>query len=178
MTGNIYANSLFSLCEEENCEEKVLSDLKEAAKLFTENEGYDKLLSSPTIELTERLSLVDAAFGSFHVYVLNLIKVLCEKRSAGLLVECAENFEKLYNKKNGIEKITVITAVKLSEKLSEKLYNKLSENGNKKIILEEKVDKTILGGIVVRTENSQTDASVRKRLETIKTQLVSSGNID
>ena len=178
MTASVYANSLFSLCEEENCEEMVLSDLKEAVKLFNENEGYDKLLSTPTVELKERLSLIDEAFGSFHVYVLNLIKVLCEKRSAGLLVECAENFEKLYNKKNGIEKITVITAVKLSEKLSEKLYNKLSENGNKKIILEEKVDKTILGGIVVRTENSQTDASVRKRLETIKTQLVSSGNID
>lgn len=175
---DIYANSLFSLCEEENCEKEVLSDMLMAAKLFEENEGYDKLLSSPSVELSERLLLVEEAFGSMHIYVKNLIKILCEKRNVRIFKECAQRYEKLYNKKNGIEKITVITATPLTENMREKLLNKLSESGEKKIILEEKVDKSILGGIIVRTENSQTDASVRARLEAVKAQLVSSANMD
>ena len=85
--------------------------------------------------------------------------------------------KKLYNKKNNIENVTAITAVELSDELKAKLISKLEKESGKKIQLETKVDKEILGGIILRTENSQTDASVRARLDAIKAQL-SSEQID
>ena len=178
MNADVYANSLFALSEEEGCTERVLEDLSEAAKLIFQNEGYAELLSSPVVELSERLALIDEAFKEAHIYVVNLLKLLCEKRSIKLSEKCAENFEKLYNRKNNIEKVTVITAVPLTDSLREKLIKKLSEESGKKIILEEKTDKSILGGIIVQTENSQTDASVRARLDKLKNVLASSGNMD
>jgi len=178
MNANVYANSLFSLSEEDGCSEKVLSDLLLASDIINQEEGYINLLSSPVIELKERLALIDEAFKDMHIYVVNLLKLLCEKRSVKLFGKCARDFEALFNKKNNIEKISVITAVPLTDSLREKLIKKLAEERGKKIILEESVDKGIIGGIIVRTENSQTDASVLTRLEAIKAQLVSSGNMD
>ena len=61
--------------------------------------------------------------------------------------------------------------------LKEKLIKKLEKDTGKTIALELRVDKSILGGIILRTENSQTDASVRARLEGIRAEL-SSQQID
>lgn len=170
----VYSQSLFSLCEEENLTEVIMEDLKDVSSLFVSNEGYTAILDSPTIPFEERLSLINCAFSSFHEYTQNFIKILCEKKSLFLFSDCTKEFEKLYNKKHNIEKVTAITATELSDSLREKLIKKLQEQTGKKIILECTVDSSIVGGIVLRTQNSQTDASVRSRLDAIKNQLASS----
>ena len=58
------------------------------------------------------------------------------------------------------------------EKLSEQeLEEKLSKKYNKNVTLENKVDETILGGVLVRLGNTLIDGSVKTRLDNIKDQL-------
>lgn len=166
-----YASSLFSLAEDEKKTEVIMQELEAIAELLKENSDYVKLLDSPTIKLEERLELIDAAFSSFCEYVVNFIKLLCEKKCAHLFLSCVKEYEKLYNKKHNVEKVTVITAVPLSDELKEKLLKKLEMKLEKKVRPEYSVDKTLVGGIILRTENSQTDASVRARLESLHTQI-------
>lgn len=168
-----YALSFFALCVEENLTETVMEDIKTVLEVFTENKEYSSLLDSPVVPLEERLSLIDEAFEVLHEYVRNFIKILCEKKNTYMFTSCAKEFEKLYNKHNNIEKITVVTAVSMDESLIKKLKEKLETKMGKNIILQQKVDPSIIGGIVLRTENSQTDASVRARLEKIRTELSS-----
>lgn len=172
-----YAHSLFSLAEEENKEQEIFEELRELVGIFTQNPDYMLLLDSPTVNVSERCNLVDEAFSACGEYVKNFLKILCEKRYIHIFPECAREYEKQYNKKLGIEKVTAITAVPLSNELREKLIKKLEKDTGKKIALEQRVDKSILGGIILRTENSQTDASVRARLEGIRAEL-SSQQID
>ena len=168
-----YAQSLFSLAEDENLTDKIYEELSALSEIFKENSTYSILLDSPTIPVSERIELIDEALGDFSLYVLNFVKILCEKKHTHFLCECFKQYERLYNSKNNIEKVTAITAVPLSKELEERLIEKLETQWGKKIKLEAKVDKTILGGIVLRTENSQTDASVRARLDKLRTQLSS-----
>lgn len=168
---SVYGASLFSLADEENLLSETMDELLSVRSIFLENTDYAPLLDSPTVPLSSRLSLIDEAFEDATEYVRNFIKILCEKKCTHLFSDCVKNFEKLYNKKYNIENVTVITAAPLSEALKERLIEKLSNDLGKKVILDLKVDKSILGGLIIRTENSQTDASVRARLEAIKTQL-------
>lgn len=172
-----YAHSLFSLAEEENKEQEIFEELTELVGIFTENPEYTVLLDSPTVNVSERCTLIDEAFSVCGEYVKNFLKILCEKKYIHIFPECVKEYEKQYNKKLGIEKVTAITAVPLSDELREKLIKKLEKDTGKTIALELRVDKSILGGIILRTENSQTDASVRARLEGIRTEL-SSQQID
>ncbi len=172
-----YSHSLFSLAEEESIEKEIFGELTEIAEIFKENPDYTVLLDSPTINTSERCLLVDNAFGECSEYVKNFLKILCEKKYIHIFSDCVKEYEKQYNKKLGIEKITAITAVPLSDELTEKLIKKLEKDTGKEISLELKVDSSILGGIILRTENSQTDASVRARLEGIRAEL-SSQQID
>jgi len=168
-----YAHSLFALAEEENKEQGIFEELTELSHIFRENPEYAVLLDSPTVNVKERCSLIDSAFSQCSEYVKNFLKILCEKKYIHIFPECVKEYEKQYNKKLGIEKVTVITAVPLSDELREKLIKKLEKDTGKKIALELRVDESILGGIILRTENSQTDASVRARLDGIRAELSS-----
>lgn len=168
----IYANSLFSLADGEDKLESVLEALEFVKSVLEDNPEYPSVLDAPMIKLEERLSLIDSAFCTVDEYVVNFLKLLCEKKNVHTFADCFKQFVKLYNKKNNIEKITVITAVPLSDSLKPKLMEKLERETGKKVIPEYRTDKSILGGIIIRTENSQTDASVLSRLEAIKAQLI------
>ncbi len=167
----IYASSLFSLANDEGRAKEVLESIKTAEKCFLENKDYCFLLDSPMVPLGKRLSLIDDAFSSLDEYAKNFIKILCEKKSTFMLSDCVKQYEKLFNKENNIEKVIITTAVKLSEELSAKLCRKLEETYNKTVIADFKTDKGLLGGILIQTENSEIDASVRTRLDAIKSQI-------
>ena len=168
-----YAHSLFSLAEDEGLIEKIYEELKSLSNIFSENSEYIKLLDSPNIPAEKRFELIDEAFAPYMEYVTNLIKILCEKRRVFLLPDCIKEYEKLYNEKFGIKSVTVITATPLGEELKEKLVKKLEKEWGKKIDLTLKIDESIIGGIVLRTDNLQTDASVRTKLERIRAQIAS-----
>ncbi len=171
---SVYATALFSLARDENKLDTIMTELDTLSTVIKENKEYLTILDSPTISLSERLNLIDEAFSGACEYVLNFIKVLCEKKCVHLFPDCVKQFEKLYNKEKNIEKVTVITATELSDALKEKLIKKLEAEYSKTVLPEYKVDRDILGGIIIRTENSQTDASVRARLDSIRTQICDS----
>ena len=168
---SVYAASLFSLAQDENKTDALLKELKEVCSLFNENKDYSAILDSPVIPLKERHGLIDEAFRDADEYVINFIKILCAKKKAHTFPECVKQYENLYNKANNIEKVTVVTAVELSNTAKEKLVKKLEDVYSKNILPEYRIDKGILGGIIIRTENSQTDASVRSRLEALKAHI-------
>ena len=174
---HVYASSLFSLAEDEKLCDVFMEQLSAIDVIIKENKEYTVLLNSPTLSLEQRIALIDEAFSCVHEYVINFLKLLCEKKCTHIFSDCVKEYKKLYCKKNNIENVTAITAVPLEGELKAKLISKLEKDYGKKIQLETKVDKSILGGIILRTQNSQTDASVRARLDAIKAQL-SSEQID
>mgnify|MGYP003289440217 CR=1 FL=1 len=95
-----YAASLFSLAEDEGLTENVMSEICEIDTLLKDNKEYQLLLNSPTVSLTQRLSLIDEAFSSAHEYVRNFLKLLCEKKCVHVFSECVKEYKKIYNQKN------------------------------------------------------------------------------
>ncbi len=164
-----YANAFYSLAKDEGIEKDILSDLSVVTKLFSDNDEYVSIMNSPMIALSEREKMLDDAFSkSVSPYTLNLLKILVSKKSLNLVFECEKIFVALYNKDNNIEKVTAVTAIPLSKRLSEKLTDRLFSVLNKTVILENVVDKSLIGGIMLRYENKQTDSSIRNRLMAIE----------
>ena len=81
------------------------------------------------------------------------------------------NFKKMYLEYKGILDVEVVSANPLSDELKESLKNKLSKKLDKTIILNEKIDKDIIGGIVLFINGKMIDLSVKNELNQIKRQL-------
>ena len=85
-TAKMYGGSLYDLAAEEGLEPRILGELDEVQQLLKQNPDYLRLLSTPSIPKKERCGLLDEALrGQVHLYVLNFLKILCEK---GTLRSC------------------------------------------------------------------------------------------
>ena len=173
MTAVSYAEALYSLANEENCVEEIYEQIGGVKFAFSDNPQFAKILDRPCFASDERDALIDRCFKDVNINLLNCIKVMSKRRVSVDFVQMADEFMKLYRKEYGIELVSVITAVPLSDDMREKLKLRLEEKLSKKVILSATVDPSIMGGIIVRTENSQMDSSVKTRLDDVEKQIKS-----
>ena len=166
-----YAKALFMLAEEENACEKILADLRSAVAAVKENEGYLALLDTPALAKEEKLQLVDEAFASLEESVINLIKILCEKRMTRELPEILKEYELLYDEKFGILRVEAVSARPMSDLQIAALKAKLEKEKQKTVVITNTVKPEILGGLKLRFSGIQLDGSLKTRLDKIEESL-------
>ena len=144
----MYGGSLYDLAAEEGLETRILEELDAVADILKQDPEYLHLLSIPSIPKKERCALLDEAFrGKVHLYVLNFVKILCEKGTLRELPGCARAFRVKYNQAHGILEATAVTAVPMSADQTARLHEKLEAVTGKTIDLKTRVDAAVLGGI-------------------------------
>lgn len=127
-TARMYGGSLYDLAAEEGLEARILGELDEAVALFKANPDYLHLLSTPSIPKKERCGLLDEALrDQVHLYVLNFLKILCEKGTLRELSGCARAYRVRYNQAHGILEATATTAVAMTEQQAKSLHEKLEK---------------------------------------------------
>lgn len=162
---NEYGKALFLITEEDAMSDTVLTDVKIAESIFKSNPDYVKLLDSPVLKKEERVELVDRAFGSLNVNLMNLIKILTEKREVHLFDKIATAYYGLYDQSRGIVRVEAITAIPLTKEQSDAIARKLASMLGKKIFVTNVIDRSILGGVKLRYSGIQLDGSVKTRLD-------------
>lgn len=172
MTGAAnYAEALFSLSEELHETESVLSDIKIANATLTSNPDYFKLTDTPAIAVPEKLKLIGSAFASLNETVRNLLLILCERHSVHMFPEIAKTYISLYNESRGICSAEVTSAVALSSEQLDKIRIKLEKMTGKTIVISNKIDRSLLGGVKLAVMGTQLDGSLKARLTTIENGL-------
>ena len=168
-TAELYGGSLYDLAVEENAAAAMMEELDGIRKIFKENPDYVRLLSEPSIPKAERLSLIDQAFdGQVHPYVNNFMKVLCREGLIRELTGCIAQFRSRFYKDQNIAEATVTSAVPLSEKQISALQAKLEKLSGKTILLQQKVDAGVIGGLRVEVDGKQFDGTVENRISTVR----------
>lgn len=168
-TAKMYGGSLYDLAAEEGLETRILGELDEVQKLLKQNPDYLRLLSTPSIPKKERCGLLDEALrGQVHLYVLNFLKILCEKGTLRELSGCARAYRIRYNQAHGILEAAAISAVPLTEQQRAALHAKLESLTGKTIDLKTKVDAKVLGGIRLDIEGTELDGTVQNRLASLR----------
>ena len=168
-TAQSYAAALYELAREEKEEKKILDDLSVISAVFKAEEKYLKLLNSYAVEKSEKDKLANDAFGGkLSGYSVNFIKLLASKNILNLIFDCEKEYARLYRKAHNIERASIISAVELSDVQKENLVKKLEKMTGKTVCADFSCDSGIIGGLVVRFENSQLDLSVKSRREDMK----------
>ena len=138
----MYGGSLYDLAAEEGLETRILGELEEVNALFKANPDYLHLLSIPSIPKKERCGLLDEALrGQVHLYVLNFLKILCEKGTLRELGGCTRAYRIRYNEAHGILEATATSAIALTKEQTAALHQKLEALTGKTIDLQTKVTR-------------------------------------
>lgn len=165
----LYSASLYSVAREEKCAKEVYESLMLVKRLIGDKEEYIKIISSANLTFYEREGLIDKAFeGNVHPLCLNFMKVLAKKRIFNIFVPCVDEYEKQYLNDNNIMRATITTAIELDDERKREIAEKIEKKTGKRTIAQFEVDEKLVGGIVIETENSTVDASVRGKIEEMR----------
>ena len=166
---SLYGQSLYDLAAEEGLSEEILKQMEMVDVLFKENPAYITLLSEPSIPRRERLGLLEEAFkDQLHPYLLNYLMILLENSLLRGYSASCRTYRSSYYKDHGIEEATVTSAVALSQAQAEALQARLEAISGKKILLRQRVDSSILGGLKVEIGGKLLDGTVMGRLTDLR----------
>ena len=169
---NRYAEALFQIGEEEELTDMLYQELSEIVNLIKVNQDLFSILKSPVISKKEKISIVDNIFeDKININIKNFLKILIEQDRISFISDISDSYKVLLNEKNNILEGFVISAILMKKEEIKELEEKLSEKYNKNVTLENRVDKSILGGVLVRLGNEEIDGTVKTRLDKMKEQL-------
>ena len=168
-----YGDGLYALTEEENLSKEVLEQLLSLKKLFREQPDFIRLLSNMSLSKEDRVKIIDQVLrGQVHPYLLNFLKILCERGALNEYEGCLSAFKTLYNQAHGIVEATVTTAVALDDEQRARLSKKLSAMTGKTVELIEKVDASLVGGVLLEMNGQRYDNTLKSRLKSIHSAMV------
>ena len=103
----------------------------------------------------------------------NFIKILQKNNDLSLIDKIIQQYHKHHRNQRNISKIEISSA----KKLNPEILNKLVQKFNNQIEIEETVDKSLIGGIVLKIDDDiLLDGSVKKKLENLKKNLIQNSN--
>ena len=167
--GNVYGLSLYQLAKDESLAKTIGEELAVLQEAFRAEPDFIRLLSSPNLSKAERCQILDQSFRSkVHPYVLNFLKILTEKGYMRHFADCCDAYTENYNADNGILSVTAVTAVALTDAQRDKLAAKLQKLTGKEILLRNRIDPSVLGGIRLDYDGRRVDDTLAHRLDAIR----------
>ena len=164
-----YAIALFNLAVENDAVEEYENGLQSINKFFEDNPDYIKVLESPAIPLSERISFIEDAFGkSYTEYLVSFIKVLCENGHITEICSCISEFQNLLRVYENRTVATVYYVEPLTDQQKTALLDKLQKISGKIIEPEFIKDESLIGGIKVQIDDKIFDGSIKNRLNKAK----------
>jgi F-type H+-transporting ATPase subunit delta len=102
----------------------------------------------------------------------NLIAVMIDNGRIALIHDVAKAYRKALQEQLGIQEAQIVTARELTAQEQHTLVAEVGKLAGSRVEASFELDKSILGGTVVRIGSTVYDGSVRGRLERLKEQLV------
>ena len=161
----VYSRSILELAEEQGQAEAVLDELMELVKYLDRNPEFEQFLGSPLVEAEDRGRTVEKALrGRASDLLVDSLQVVNRKGRLGLLRAIAEGYRIEFRDLRGIADAHVRTAVPLSEAMRTRVRESVARFTGKQPFLIEKVDPSLIGGIVIEVGGRKIDGSVSSRL--------------
>jgi F-type H+-transporting ATPase subunit delta len=102
----------------------------------------------------------------------NFLKLLIQNNRLTLLPAIAQIFETLKAEDEGYIEVEVLTAYAFSKEAKQDFSAKLEKNLNKKVHMNVTVDKSLIGGVLVRAGDRVMDGSIRGQLQQMQKALL------
>ena len=169
-----YAAALFDVAARAGSEDAAGLTLTTLAAAIREHAELARVLEAPGVTPTAKKNLVVAlakAAGSLPVEVERLITLLGDRDRLRQLPDVAAAYGDRLNQEKKIVPAEVVTAVPLTPEHRAAVASALGQASGGHITLTERVDPSIIGGVVARVGSVVFDGSVARQLERLREKL-------
>lgn len=143
----------------------VREELVSVVKAVRTDARIGELLNDGSRTGEQRGEIARELFGSCQGFVRDVLGVMAQRGEIDLLPRVLDDFEAGLREKMNLTIVEVTTAIPLDDDLRRQIEDKLSADLGTDVALSERVDKAILGGIIMSANGRRIDASVTSQLD-------------
>lgn len=167
-----YARAAFSYALDQTDGLSIWSRMLNTLGIALAHPTVEEALDSPLLTIEDETALlVQLMADELNSDGKNFIGVLAEYGRLALLPTISEMFELLKANHEKTMEVEVVSAFEVSEQQKSELGSALQRLLQRDIDLETSVDKTLIGGVVIKAEDMVIDDSVRGKLEKLSQAL-------
>ena len=172
-----YALALFEAGEDLDKINDFKDELEFLKTVLEDEKDLIILLSHPRIKKEEKKDLISRIFKDrLSLELVNLLYVLVDKRRESNILDIIQKYMELYNEHENIVKVVAMTAVAMEEASKDKLVETLGKKLNKKILLTNEIDQSVIGGVLLKVENKIIDGSLKGQLDSLSKVIIGTTN--
>ena len=167
-----YAQALLLAAVKAGELDRVEAEVQSLSDLFARTPQLVKFLMQPLVPFSEKERLLRQRLqGRLSPVTLNFLLTVVKHKRAGAFEHIARVFEELVREYRGEVVAEVTSAVPLTDHERAITLQRLQEITGKKVLLRERVDPSIVGGMRIIVGNKLLDLSLRGHLERIREHL-------
>lgn len=168
-----YAKAFFSSAKEKKILNKLKADIQLVQEVCHQSNEFILLLESPVVKTSKKSSIIKSIFqGKIEKLTLNFLLLITHNKREVHIPGICRNFLDLTRKDQNIKSAVLTTATGINIKTLQKIESLLGKELNATVELSTQIDSDILGGMVLRLDDKQYDASVATQLKNVKQSLL------
>jgi F-type H+-transporting ATPase subunit delta len=169
-----YARALFDAAQERGRLEQVSTELDDFVGAVRDVPELRNVLRNPELDPETKAGLVGEILGDADELLRNFVRLTAEKGRIGDIEEISREFDRLLAELERRLTVELTTAYELSDQEAGGIIKRIEEASGRKVDATRRVDRGIIGGLILQAGSLRVDASVRGRLERLRRELVSS----
>ncbi|MCR4650112.1 MAG: F0F1 ATP synthase subunit delta [Lachnospiraceae bacterium] len=168
-----YGEALFQIALEEASCERMMNEVRDLKAVLDANEELAQLMSNPRFSKEEHLEILSNVFkGRIDDKLFYFLELLVNKGRYDKVSEIFDYFIARVKEHNGIGQAYVTSATEIDAETRSRIKEKLlATTKYKEIEIEYSIDKSLIGGMVIRIKDRIVDNSVKTKLESISREL-------
>ena len=165
-----YASAMYDLVSEKKVVDSVLENLQDLKKTIDNNKELSLLIKSPLISSNDKLEILIKLTSSlnFNELSVTFLKVVSNNKRFASLTSIISQFININDNKRGNVLADVTSADEISEKQRVNIKDKLRIILGDKLSLNFKVDKKIIGGLIIKVGSKMIDTSLANKINKLK----------
>jgi len=164
-----YALALYEVAEEKGKVEEYLKELDELHYIINQNEDLLCIITHPDLSTSKKKELFESIFkNNIENDILAFLIIIIEKNRFDELKDIITEIKKIHLERCKVLSAVVTTVVPLTEDERTSLIAKLKNKYNKSIILDEQLDRDIIGGVHIRVGNDIIDGTIKGKINKIR----------
>lgn len=168
-----YARALLLYVEEQGDGERVVGQAGRLVAAISASSQLRSLLSDPSgVSSREKMDLLRSALSPEPPApaLERFLELVLRSGRMPLIRLILKDFTIRYYRSRGILTATLVTATEASDALEEKIRRAAGRMTRSQVRIEKTVDPAILGGFILTVDGSRCDASLRRQLQTLRSE--------
>lgn len=168
-----FSTLLFEIAESEEHLIKMLHELNDVVKDFKQHGELYQVMISPVIENSKKVAVLkDLYMNKIDPTLLKFLSFLITRNRFNLLKKIEFYYQKKVLALTNEELVTIVVASPIETQLVEKIKDRFERVLKETIVIREKIDPNILGGIKIFFKNFMIDNSLQTKLKQLKHSLL------